>query len=159
MLVVLLAALCVFIFVLPILPLPDWGIASFRLGAATVLLSGIVVLSRGRTGLVVGSLLACLAIAVQAIDALLTNVTLEAWDAGLMGMAEAALAYLILVHVFRDGPITKDRIAGAVAVYLLLGQIWVHVYMVVSVLYPTAWRPRPRAPASIPSASSRCSPT
>ena len=136
MLVVLLGALCVFIFVLPILEMPGWGIVSFRLFAATTLLSGIVVLSRGRVELVLGSVLAGSAIAIQTIDALLTNVTLEAWDAGLMGLAEAALAYLILAHVFRDGPITKDRIAGAVAVYLLLGQIWVHMYMLISVVRP-----------------------
>jgi hypothetical protein len=82
---------------------------------------------------------ASLSVLVQAIDALLTDVTLEAWDAGLMGLAEAVLAYLILVHVFRDGPITNDRIAGAVAVYLLLGQIWVHVYMLISCLSPGAF--------------------
>jgi voltage-gated potassium channel Kch len=139
MLVALLVALCVFIFLLPILELPDWGVASFRLVAAIIMLSGIVVLSRGRLELIVGASLAASAIVVLAVDALLPDVTLEAWDAGLLGLAEAALAYLILAHVFRDGPITKHRIAGAVAVYLLLGQIWVHLYMLICVSNPGAF--------------------
>jgi hypothetical protein len=54
MLVVLLAGLCVFIFLIPILELPEWDVAAFRLVAGAFVLSGIVVLSRGRPGLVVG---------------------------------------------------------------------------------------------------------
>lgn len=40
----------------------------------------------------------------------------------------ALLAFVVGERVFRDGPVTLPRIAGAVAVYLLLGMTWSFAY-------------------------------
>jgi len=49
-------------------------------------------------------------------------------------------AALILVQVFRSGPITSYRIQGAIAVYLLLGLIWMVGYELVYQTVPGAFR-------------------
>ena len=48
------------------------------------------------------------------------------------------LAGLVLEHVFREGPITADRVRGAVAAYLLLGLVWTFGYILVDRLSPGA---------------------
>jgi hypothetical protein len=45
-----------------------------------------------------------------------------------LGGTLSILAALVLVQVFRDGPITSHRIQGAIVVYLLLGLIWMSAY-------------------------------
>lgn len=55
-----------------------------------------------------------------------------------------ALAFLVfvtvvvLVSVLRAGPVTGDRIAGAIAVYLLLGLVFALLYGVTSMLVPAS---------------------
>ena len=47
---------------------------------------------------------------------------------------------LVLVQVFRAGPITSHRIQGAIVAYLLLGLIWTFVYGMIYHLVPGAFR-------------------
>jgi hypothetical protein len=49
------------------------------------------------------------------------------------------LALVVLVQVFREGPITAHRIRGAVAVYLLLGLGWAFAYRLVAIARPDAF--------------------
>lgn len=48
------------------------------------------------------------------------------------------LTFLVLQHVFRDGPITADRVRGAILAYLLLGLVWAFAYELVELTYPGA---------------------
>ena len=65
----------------------------------------------------------------------------------LPGMARDFLAcrllalFVIVVgwRVYRPGPVTRERIQGAVAVYLLLGLTWAHAYELLHILRPGAW--------------------
>lgn len=56
----------------------------------------------------------------------------------------AFLAYVISVvykqSVFAKGRMTGDRVAGAIAVYLLVGLLWALVYGIISATDPTAFR-------------------
>jgi voltage-gated potassium channel len=56
----------------------------------------------------------------------------------------AFLAYVVFVvykqAVFSRGRMTADRVAGAVAVYLLLGLIWALVYGIISAADPSAFQ-------------------
>jgi hypothetical protein len=52
--------------------------------------------------------------------------------------ALVALSWVILTLVFRRGPITTRRLEGAIAVYLLLGFTWAHVYELVALWHPGA---------------------
>jgi len=55
------------------------------------------------------------------------------------------LLVIVLMQVFREGPITIHRIAGAVAVYLLIGLMWAFVYQFIA-LQSTAAFKLPAAP-------------
>ncbi len=50
------------------------------------------------------------------------------------------LAYLTLRHVLRGGDITRARIEGAIAVYLLVGLVFSEVYALLLYLNPDAIR-------------------
>jgi hypothetical protein len=54
--------------------------------------------------------------------------------------AGGVLAALILLQVFREGPITGHRIRGSIAVYLLIGFIWTSAYDLVYRCAPGAFR-------------------
>jgi voltage-gated potassium channel Kch len=49
------------------------------------------------------------------------------------------LALLVVVQVFREGPITMHRVLGAVGVYLLLGLAWSFAYHLIDVVNPDAF--------------------
>jgi Na+/H+-dicarboxylate symporter len=48
-------------------------------------------------------------------------------------------AIVVLSQVLKKGPITPHRIQGAIAVYLLLGFAWAHVYALIEYLSPGAF--------------------
>lgn len=56
----------------------------------------------------------------------------------------AFLAYVVIVvyrqSVFAKGKMTADRVAGAVAVYLLVGLLWALIYGVISATDPEAFK-------------------
>jgi hypothetical protein len=49
------------------------------------------------------------------------------------------LCFVILRLVLRRGPITTNRIEGAIAVYLLLGLTWAHAYGLLTLWHPGAF--------------------
>jgi hypothetical protein len=141
MLAALLAMLVLLVFVMPLLPLDEVGRIVIDLFFSLLLLSGVATLSRSRLGLWTGSAAAAAALIVRLLDRLVPGVRLSEWDAGLTLVAEAALASVLLVQVFRErGPVTLYRVGGAVVVYLLLGQVWVNSYWLVELLHPGSFR-------------------
>ncbi len=58
-------------------------------------------------------------------------------------VATGLLAGLVLVQVFRDGPITVGRICGAIAVYLLLGLMFAFLYTALAFVVPDAFTVTP----------------
>ena len=51
----------------------------------------------------------------------------------------ALFTFMILVRVFRSGPVTRDRILGAVAAYLLFGMTWASAYHILAAHLPEAF--------------------
>jgi hypothetical protein len=49
------------------------------------------------------------------------------------------LAWLVVLQVFREGPITMHRVLGAVGVYLLLGLAWAFAYHLMDAVNPAAF--------------------
>jgi hypothetical protein len=49
------------------------------------------------------------------------------------------LAGLVLVHVYRPGPISLHRVQGAIAVYLILAFVWAQAYKLVALSDPDAF--------------------
>ncbi len=50
------------------------------------------------------------------------------------------VAMLIVSHVLKTEKVTREKIFGALSVYLLLGVIWAFLYLVVDVLAPGSFR-------------------
>ncbi len=72
---------------------------------------------------------------------------LAVWNDALSLLLLVLLTSLVLEHVFRQGPITGDRIRGAIAAYLLLGLGWVFAYKLVDHAAPGALSIGPIDPA------------
>ena len=60
----------------------------------------------------------------------------EALASGISALVFSVLTGLILARVFQNGPVTRHRIFGAVAIYLLLGLIWAEAYRLLDALSP-----------------------
>jgi hypothetical protein len=149
MLVALLALLSFFIFGVPVLRLPHWAIQALHLLFSALVLSGTAVLSRGRIELLGGVALAGGALVVRAAEQLSVQVRLEALDALFSFAADGLLAYLMIRHIFRPGPVTSYRVVGAVAAYLLMGAMFFNLYMALGAASSTAFR-FAQAPKDIP---------
>jgi hypothetical protein len=51
-----------------------------------------------------------------------------------------ALLISVLLHqVFRDGPVSRHRVRGAVAAYLLIGLTWTYIYLLIALLVDGAF--------------------
>jgi hypothetical protein len=79
-------------------------------------------------------------VAVRWTGHLLPGSTMAVWDDVLSILALSILTVLVLMQVFRDGPITGYRIQGAIAVYLLLGLVWMSAYELLYRMVPGAFR-------------------
>ena len=120
----------------PLMAIGTVGPAPFDVFFTTLLLSGVVAFSHRRW----------LAIAISVIGLVVLSLRwtsygegkgeLLLWDNLLSMLLLAILTGLVLEHVFREGPITADRIRGAVAAYLLLGLVWAFAYALVEHYLP-----------------------
>lgn len=59
------------------------------------------------------------------------------------------LILLLLIRVFRKGPVSGSRLQGAVAVYLLLGLVWAHAYVIFSRDHANAFVTNENTPATV----------
>jgi hypothetical protein len=60
----------------------------------------------------------------------------------------AVLIIVIILQVFREGPINAHRISGAICVYLLVGLFWGSLYVLIDLQWPGAFS-YPQLPASL----------
>jgi hypothetical protein len=122
----------------PLMAIAGVGQLAFDAFFTVMLLSGVVAFARRRV----------LAIAVAVIGLVVQVVrwtgygeaspALVVWDDAMTLLLLAILTGLVIEHVFREGPITGDRIRGAIAAYLLIGLVWVFAYRLVDYLSPGA---------------------
>jgi hypothetical protein len=75
----------------------------------------------------------------------------EAWVEGTNLASLLLLLVVVLGRTLRAGPVTRHRIQGGVAAYLLLGVIWAHAYSLLAALRPDAFA-GPASPADGPRA-------
>lgn len=76
--------------------------------------------------------LRCLGLLYPALELTTVNALIGALFAGL-------LMWVILVQVFREGPVNAHRIAGSVAAYLLIGVVWGAAYLIIDLQSPGAF--------------------
>jgi len=129
-LTVLLGLLVAMIFFLH--PLVDMGYEVAPIGSAIftlMLLSGIAAVTHSpRTRMAFG-IVVVIALAVHWMRYVLPGPAWAGADAISSFVACGMLAAIIFLRVFRPGPITSDRIQGAIAAYLLIGIMFAAVYV------------------------------
>ena len=105
-----------------------------------VLLSGIAIALRSRTPtIVVVGMLAVVSFVTHWTYHNHPTVPLGRADTGLSLVFCGIITGVMLVQVFRAGPITLHRIEGAVAVYLLVAYSWALAYQLIVFSDPTAF--------------------
>ncbi len=137
----MLVLLCLAIFVA--LPLEALRLVSPTVagGVLTLLLvSGVIAMTgRGRATAVVG-VVALSSFVARWITLIHPGPVVAIWDLALAILAISLLTGFVLRHVFREGPITADRIRGSILAYLLLGILWGLAYQLIDLCVPGAFR-------------------
>jgi hypothetical protein len=133
----LLALLVVMLFVMP----PLGGVAPLeglggRILYTLLLISGVLAATRNRRATVVAGLVVSADIVVNWAAAMLSGRGIHAASLALSMATVVILIFVVMAHVFREGPITMHRVFGAVAAYLLLGLAWTFAYSLTDLLLP-----------------------
>jgi hypothetical protein len=107
---------------------------------ALVLLGGVWTVWGRRRQAILLTVVVVIAELVRWLHRQMPAAGLAPWEALSGAVAIGILVWLVLNRVFRAGPITVQRIEGAVAVYLLFGLMWAEVYRFLELLYPGAFQ-------------------
>jgi len=148
----LLGILLLVVFVLlPLRALDMTGTMVIDLFFALIVVSGVVAVATSR---LVGALATILAIVTLTLHWWTRLATapesLEVLDVVASMAMIATLATVVLIQVFREGPITVPRIQGAVCAYVLIGLMFALSYRLVSLLVPDAFNFTAPPPAHDP---------
>jgi hypothetical protein len=134
-------------FLLPIANYQDSVDLVATVAAATILISGSCAVVRPPWVRNLVILIAVAAVVVRCAETIDGSVTLSVLGASLSLLVVMLLMGLFLVEVYRPGPITRFRVGGGVAAYLLLGLTWAYVYAIIEFQAPGSLRfPAPAAP-------------
>jgi hypothetical protein len=139
-LTVLLVFLLIAIFV--VRPLEILGVDARLVSAvafSVVLISGVVNVVRSRMASTLFGVVAIASVAMHWVHYALYGPPWVGFDALSAIVACAMLAWIVLKQVFREGPITTQRIQGAIAAYLLTAMIFGAAYTWISVHVPVAF--------------------
>jgi voltage-gated potassium channel Kch len=143
----LLIFLCTIIFVLR--PLETLGY-NLRLLASSVfsliLISGLIAVSHSHRTAMLFGIVAVVSVAVRWTRFAAYSEELISFEAGSAIVATGMLAGIVLVQVFREGPVTHQRIQGAIAAYLLIALMFAAAYTWVDVLISGAFSGPPPTP-------------
>jgi hypothetical protein len=105
-----------------------------------IIISGVLTVFNSRILRIYVFLIAIVSTLVHWSVHFLTNPLLISLDALLVFLFTGLLSAMILVQVFREGPMTVPRIMGAVTVYLLIGIMWAALYQVIELQLPGAFQ-------------------
>jgi hypothetical protein len=100
-----------------------------NLTLSLLLLTGVLALTRHRIIQILFGVIVSLIIAVHWGRLLFSADWLIGWDLFLSFVSFVAFTVVVLGHVFKEGPMTRHRIEGAVAAYLLLAMAYALAYL------------------------------
>ncbi len=138
----LLLFLCLHLFVvLPLGHLELGGRILVSLLYSLILVSGVGAVAKNRMTTVLVGGVVLIGLVVHWVRLSHESRALGFWDACVSTLFCTLLALVVLVQVFSEGPITSQRIQGAVAVYLLLGLGCAFGYELINIRWPPAFAP------------------
>src|SRR5580704_3235617 len=103
---------------------------------SVLLISGVAIAWGHWKLFVLSGFASIVTLVVRALALWKSTLTLELWSDSCSLIAVLIIAFVLLVQVFRAGPVTHLRIQGAIAVYLLFGVAWAHAYHLAAQLQP-----------------------
>ena len=138
---VLVLLLAVTIFVLPHLAAAGAPLLTllFDISFSLILLAGLTAVTRTRGMVVAGIVLMIGAVAGRWLSRSIPGTDLLVFNLTMSMASSLVLAWMVMMQVFREGPITMHRVLGAVGVYLLLGLAWSFAYHLLDVINPGAF--------------------
>lgn len=114
--------------------------ASIDLFLTLSLLAGIRIVSKSRAQLVLLTVFVVVAVLFRILSYVTQGHLVYVLRTISAMISLSILAVVVFIHVFRKGPITLQRVQGAIAGYLLLGLIWVSAYELLELFSPGAIR-------------------
>jgi hypothetical protein len=115
----------------------QWHIAEFFF--VLLLLAGVVAVSHRRWHTVFMTTVVIIAVLVDVANLLVPSEALAVWSGAGTLVVLGLFCFVVLAQVFRSGPVTRDRILGAIAAYLLFGLTWASAYHLVALHIPDAF--------------------
>jgi hypothetical protein len=110
-----------------------------RLFFSLIVIAGIVTTFKQRWLHGFAIVLAVVLLVLSWLEEIRPGVTLSTLTAGLSLIYLGFLLAIVVVQVFREGPVTGHRIRGAIVVYLLVGGIFALLYQMVALTVPQAF--------------------
>ena len=136
----LLIALVGFITLVPVLGELGYGGMIFSIFYSTILLSAAYAVSERRGYFILALVLASPALVLGWINRFLGSPWLEFVAHVFTVFFLVLVAMLIVSHVLKAERVSREKIFGALSVYLLLGVIWAFLYLIVDFLVPGSFR-------------------
>jgi hypothetical protein len=104
-----------------------------------ILITGVMAVAKSRFVTVPAALVALATLLVRWTETFVPGTSVAILDALLSLVFLGMLIVVVILQVFREGPITVHRIMGAVVVYLLLGLMWAFAYKLVALYQPESF--------------------
>jgi hypothetical protein len=111
-----------------------------RLLFSLIIVAGVVATFKQRWLHGFAMILAVATLALNWAEEIRPGGVLTTLNAGISLIYLGFLLAMVVVQVFREGPVTGHRVRGAIVVYLLLGGVWALLYQVVALTIPGAFR-------------------
>lgn len=132
----LLGALILMLIIYPFADKSEGGMLLLGLLNSAVLIASALASSRARRILIIAFTLAVLALVLQ-----WTWIIGRDRDNGLYLLLVLILFYVftighLLVSVLRPGPVTGNKLHGAISAYLMLGLLWAFLYLLIELISP-----------------------
>jgi hypothetical protein len=132
--------------VLTVLVMPALGFASYHqrlysdIVFSVVIVTGILIGWDERRLFPVAVCTGIIALSVTWASWWIATNSLELWREVFTVLVVVMIQWVLMVQIFRPGPITAVRIQGAIAVYLLFGISWAYGYVILMHLNPHAFQ-------------------
>jgi hypothetical protein len=118
----------------------SYGRVVARLFFSLIIVAGVLTTFKQRWLQGSAIVLAVASLGLNWVEEIHPGGTLTTLNAGLSFIYLGFLLIVVVLQVFRDGPVTGHRIRGAIVVYLLLGALWALLYQMVALTIPHSFR-------------------
>lgn len=113
---------------------------------ATVLLLGLLTLTRYKVIQIIFAGITAVSISVRFGLFVFGKKWLLVWDVLLTMISLISFVIVLLIYVYQESPVTRHRIRGAVAAYLLIALVCSFGYLLIEFLFPGAFHFPDRVP-------------